>query len=71
MATLSLQLVFMNEQGRSVMVTIPDPKPTLTSAEVEEAMQSIIAKGVFTSPGGALTTVSAARLISREVTPLI
>jgi hypothetical protein len=70
-AVTTLQLVFGNADGRTTSITVQEPKIDLTPAEVQSAMQTIIDKNVFASTGGALVTISAARVISRDVTPLI
>lgn len=69
-AVTTLQLVFTNTEGRTASLSIPDPKPGLTAVEVQTAMQAIIDKNIFTSTGGAFTGISAARVVSRDVTPL-
>ncbi len=69
-AVTTLQLVFTSANGRTASLSIPDPKPALTPAEVQMAMQTIIDKNIFNSTGGAFTGISAARVVSRDVTPL-
>jgi hypothetical protein len=56
MATTSrkvLRMTFTNAQGGSVSLTLPDPKDGITAAEVEAAMDLVIAKNIFTGTGGA------------------
>jgi len=71
MPTTTLQMVFRNEEGRIVTVSLPDPIEPLDSMEVQQVMEDIIEKDVFTSPGGNLTEVVAARLVARQVTDII
>lgn len=56
MATTSkkvLRMTFTNAQGGAVSITLPDPKVGITAAEIEAAMDLIIAKNIFTGGGGA------------------
>jgi len=71
MLTKTLELIFQNAAGKKVTVAVPDPRDTLTEAEVQTAMDTILAKNVFTSSGGDLVIVAGARIVSREVTDLI
>lgn len=68
--SITLQLSFLTELGNTVTLSIPDPKPGLTETEVQQAMQTIIDKNVFTSTTGSLVAIKAARVVAREVTPL-
>lgn len=72
MATVNtLQMVFGNTDGLTSSITVQAPKVDLTALEVQTAMQTIIDKNVFASAGGALISISAARLVSRDVVPLL
>nr|WP_204614931.1 DUF2922 domain-containing protein [Desulforadius tongensis] len=61
---------FINASGKRVTISVPEPKEGLTAGEVKTAMESIIAKNVFTSQGGDLVAVDSARIVNREVTEL-
>ena len=67
---MTLQMSFATELGKTVTLSIPDPKPGLTEAEVRLAMQTIIDKDVFTSASGGFVEIKAAKVVDREVTPL-
>ncbi len=67
---VTLQMSFVTELGRTVSISIPDPKPGVTEAEVQQAMQTIIDENVFTSASGNLVQIKAAKIVAREVTPL-
>lgn len=67
----TLQMVFRNEEGRTVTISLADPIETLDSNQVQLVMEEIIEKNIFTSSGGNLLEVVAARLVSREVTEVI
>jgi hypothetical protein len=69
--TKNLEMIFQSLDGRSVTITVPDPKDDLTQNEVETAMNTIIAKNIFQSSGGDLVAISEARIVQREVTSLI
>lgn len=66
----TLQLIFLNESGTRVTVSIPDPREDLLQAEVEVAMDEIIAADVIVSNGGGLVSKVAARVVSRETEDL-
>lgn len=67
---VTLQMSFATELGKTVTISIPDPKPGLTEAEVRLAMQAIIDKDVFTSASGSLVEIKGAKVVARDVTPL-
>lgn len=69
--TITLQMVFTNAEGRTVSFSLADPKPDLTADEVQLTMQTIIDKDIFMSNGGPLVAISGARVVSRDVTPLL
>jgi hypothetical protein len=66
----TLQLIFLNESGTRITVSIPDPREDLLQAEVEVAMDEIIAADVIVSNGGGLVSKVAARVVSRETEEL-
>lgn len=66
----TLVMVFKNEEGKSSTFSLAAPREDLTSTEVSQAMQDIIDRNIFTSSGGDLVEMAAARLVSREITEL-
>ncbi|MDS1029672.1 DUF2922 domain-containing protein [Bacillota bacterium LX-D] len=66
-----LELVFQNAKGSKVTLSLPDPKDGLTPAEVQTAMETIIAKNIFETTGGDLTSIAGARIISTDTTEII
>lgn len=68
---LTLQLVFTKSDGKDFILTVDDPRPGVTSAEVQTAMEQIIASGVFKKDGDVLTAVKSARIVDRTVDELI
>lgn len=67
----TLELVFRNEAGQEVTMSLADPKDALTKAEATAVMQDIITKDIFTSKGGGLTDVVDARVRSRDTASLV
>ncbi|REB07382.1 DUF2922 domain-containing protein [Sporosarcina sp. BI001-red] len=68
---LTLQLVFTKSDGKDFVLSVDDPRPGVTPAEVQTAMEQIIASGVFKRDGDVLTAVKSARIIDRSVNDLI
>lgn len=65
-----LELVFKNASDKSVKITVDDARENITPAEVKTAMESIVAKNVFTSTGGDLVGVQGARIIDTNIQEL-
>ncbi|WP_243385416.1 DUF2922 domain-containing protein [Bacillus kexueae] len=66
----TLELQFLNEEGKTVRLSIDEPKSTLTSEEVSQAMDVIISSDVFISNGGKFVSKKGARIIDRQVTEM-
>lgn len=49
-----LRMTFNNAAGNAVTITLPQPKASLTAAEIEAVMDQIIAKNIFLTSGGEL-----------------
>ena len=64
----TLSMTFVNAGGDKVPISISGVKPGITQAEVSALMDTIVAKDVFTSKGGALTAKYGAQLTERAVT---
>ncbi|MEQ8235195.1 MAG: DUF2922 domain-containing protein [Syntrophomonadaceae bacterium] len=69
-AVRTLEMDFNTELGRSQRIRIYNAKDPITGAEVAAAMDSIIAKNIFTGPGGDLTGKLDARVVITESTEL-
>ncbi|TGA98433.1 DUF2922 domain-containing protein [Sporolactobacillus shoreae] len=65
-----LNLVFLNEQGKSVTLSVNDPVEPADPAAVKSAMDEIIAQNVFISAGGTLTQIKSARISENNTTPI-
>lgn len=70
METKVLELIFINASGKKTTISLNDPRENLTALEVEKAMETILAKNVFTSNSGDFAALSSARIVSRTVSPL-
>lgn len=71
MLTKRLELIFQNAAGTRTTLAVIDPQDNLTEAEVQAAMELILAKNIFTSTGGDLVAIIGARIVTREVTDII
>lgn len=65
-----INLVFLNENGKSVTLSLNDPVEPADSAAVKAAMDEIIAQNVFVSTGGPLTQFKSARISENNTTPI-
>ena len=57
-----LDLIFRNAAGKKVILNIEEPKPGVTKAEIDTAMQAIVDNNVFTSAGGDLVEAVQGRI---------
>lgn len=49
-----LRMTFTNALGNAVTITLPEPKASLTAAQIEAVMDQIITKNIFLTSGGEL-----------------
>lgn len=70
MITKNLEMIFQSSTGRRSTIRVPNPKDGLTAAEVQTAMENIIAKDVFHVDGASLVNILGARIVTREVADL-
>lgn len=66
----TLRMVFRNQAGKNVTVTLDNPRDDLTAAEIEAAMDLVIARNVFTSSGGDLVSKQDIRVIDSTTNDL-
>jgi hypothetical protein len=69
--TKTLEMVFKNQGGTNVTISVLDPKEGLTMATVKAVMNSIIAKNIFSTKNGDLTFASEARIRVLNVDKLV
>ena len=62
-----LQMVFRTAGGSRKTISVDDPKPDLTEAQIEAAMNTIVAKNVFQTSDGDLVAAVDARKVTTEV----
>ena len=62
-----LELIFKNEQDKTVRIILQAPVEPVESGEVVTAMDEIIAENIFFSSGGDWIEKAGARLVSRTV----
>ena len=66
----TLRMIFKNQEGRTVAISVPDPDTAITALEVEACMDSVITRNIFTSTGGDLTGKVRAEVVARDVNVL-
>ncbi len=66
----TLRMVFKNAGGSNVTFSLRNPKDDITVAEVQGVMDTIIAKNIFSTTGGDLTSKVRAELIDTTETTL-
>jgi len=66
----TLEMVFRNESGKTVTLSLLEPKDNLTLTAVNTVMQDIISKNVFSTTSGDLVQVVEARIRSTDMAVL-
>ena len=64
----TLELRFENEEGKNVTISLDSPVEPVDPAEINAAMDEIIAQNAFDSSGGELVAKKDARVVERNVT---
>jgi len=67
---MTLEMVFRNESGKTVTITVASPKDTLTGEQVTTVMNDIIAKNIFSTTSGDLNQIVEARIRQLDVVAL-
>ena len=64
-----LDLVFKNAAGKKYTLNIEEPKPGVTKAEIDAAMQVVVANNVFNTSGGDIVEAveGCLRTVTRDV----
>ena len=63
-----LQLTIANADGKTMTINVKNPKPNLTEAEVNAAMQTIVNAGIFSHAGLTFNVKKSAKIVERNVT---
>ena len=64
-----LDLVFKNAAGKKVTLNIEEPKPGVTKAEIDAAMEIVVNNNVFNTSGGDIVEAveGCLRTVTRDV----
>ncbi len=65
-----IEMQFMNEENRTVTISLEDPVEPVNSADVNAAMDAVISENALTSSGGSLVAKKGARVVERIVTEI-
>jgi hypothetical protein len=63
----TLQMIFLNADGRNATVSVIDPDPALVALDVETVMDSILTHNVFNTTGGDIVAKVRSQIVSRTV----
>ena len=66
----TLRMVFRNAEDKNVTITLDNPRPDVTGAEIEAAMDLVIARNIITSSGGDLVAKQDIRIIDSTTNDL-
>ena len=68
-ADTDLDLVFRNAAGKKVNLNIEEPKTGVTKAEIDAAMQVVVANNIFNTSGGDIVEAveGCLRTVTRDV----
>jgi len=64
-----LELIFKNTAGKAFRITLNDPKPDLTPAQIQNAMNLVANSDVFDLQAGPYAD-SEANIITTDTTPI-
>ncbi|PWA09027.1 DUF2922 domain-containing protein [Pueribacillus theae] len=65
-----IELQFLNEENRTVTISLEDPVDPVNPAEISAAMDTVISENALTSSGGNLVAKKGARIVERTVTEI-
>lgn len=66
----TLELKFLNEQGRTVTISVGEPVEPADPTMIAQAMDEIVAQNIFFSSGGDIVSKKGARIVERNVTEI-
>ena len=66
-----LDLIFKNAAGKKVTLNIEEPKNGVTKAEIDAAMQVVVANNVFNTSGGDIVEAVEGRLRTTTLNPIV
>lgn len=62
-----LELLFVNQEGKTAKISIDNPKEPIDLVQVKAAMSAIISANVFTTNGGGFVSSKGARLVEQNI----
>ncbi|WP_408010681.1 DUF2922 domain-containing protein [Pseudalkalibacillus sp. A8] len=62
-----IELLFENEEGKTVRISLDEPVEPVDTVALETAMDPILAENAFVSSGGDLIAKKGARMVERNV----
>ncbi len=65
--SVNLQLIFRTAGGSRKTISVEDPKGDLSDAQVQAAMDTILAKNIFQTAGGDLVAAIDARKVTTQI----
>lgn len=68
--TRRLEMVFTNAAGRRSTISVDNVRDDVTQAEIQAAMDAIVAKNIFTTSGGDITGIESARIVATDITEI-
>ncbi|WP_453993154.1 DUF2922 domain-containing protein [Bacillus nitroreducens] len=66
----TLEMQFMNEDGKTTTVSIENPIEPVDPQAVSDAMDIIVSSNAFLTPGGPIVEKKGARVVERNVEPV-
>ena len=67
----TLQMIFQNEEGRNVTISVADARNDLEPLDVETAMNGIVDDNLFITSGGEIVKPVRGQIVSRHVQTLV
>lgn len=64
-------MIFLNDEGRNVTISVPDARSDLQPAEVETVMSNILQRNIVLTGGGEIIGLHKAQVVSRDVETLL
>ncbi len=63
----TLELIFETSAGKDVVLSVEEPRETLTALELATGMQTIITQNIFEVEGSPFAIAKGARVVERNV----
>jgi hypothetical protein len=67
----TLQLQFLNQENKTVTISIDNPIEPVDTVALNAAMDTILTNNVFISAGGDLASKKGARIVERNVADVL